>query len=158
MSASVVWAPPRSAMSHNFNGLLDQLVARHGVADLDAAGFQAFMEAPGNGVVLLTEEPDKVAESWDLAVIFPDLLAATSAKLRAGVLRPQPAGIAAGRFGVKRMPALLFLRDGAYVGVIEGLRDWNEFVAACMAMLQQPVSRVPAIGIAVTAATPSSCH
>lgn len=158
MSASSVWTPPRSAMSRNFNGLLDRLIQNHKLADLDETGFEAFLRAPGDGVVLLTEEPDKVAESWDLAVIFPDLLAATGARPRAAVSRPEHAGVLLGRFGVKRMPALLFLRDGAYVGVIEGLRDWSEFVAECVAMLQKPISRLPSIGIAVTAAAPTGCH
>lgn len=158
MSASPAWTPPRSAMSQNFSGLLDRLVARHGVADLDEAGFQAFMQAPGEGVVLFTEEPDKAAESWDLTVIFPDLLAASGARPRAAVLRPGQAGALPARFGINRLPALLFLRDGGYVGVIEGLRDWGDFVAECAAMLQKPVGRAPTIGIAVAAAASPSCH
>lgn len=91
-----VWTPPRSAMSRNFSGLLDKLVSKHGVADLDSVGFQAFMDAPGNApndaIVLFTEEPDKVAESWDLAVIFPDLIKATGKKARLALLRPEVAG------------------------------------------------------------------
>lgn len=158
MNASAVWAPPRSAMSQNFDGLLDRLVANHGVVDLDVDGFETFMDAAGDGVVLLTEEPDKVAESWDLAVIFPDLLAAAGVKQRAGVLRPEQARSLQSRFGINRMPALLFVRDGAYVGTIEGLRDWNELVAECMAMSQKPASRAPSIGIAVTTSTSSGCH
>ena len=148
-------------MSRNFSGLLDKLVSKHGVADLDSVGFQAFMDAPGNApndaIVLFTEEPDKVAESWDLAVIFPDLIKATGKKARLALLRPEVAGDFLGRFAIKRLPALLFLRDGAYVGVIEGLRDWNEFVSECNTMLQQPVSRIPGIGVAVTTAS-SACH
>lgn len=158
MTSSAVWTPPRSAMSNNFSGLLDRLASRHGVADLDETGFQAFMDAPGDGVALLTDEPDKAPESWDLAVIFPDLLAATGAGPRGGVLRPEQARALLGRFGVNRLPALLFMRDGGYVGVIEGLRDWGEFVAECAEMLQKPVSRAPTIGIAVTAAESTSCH
>lgn len=157
MSTSPVWTPPRSAMSLKFGGLLDRLVAKHDVADLDEAGFQLFALAPGLGVVMLTEEPDKVAESWDLAVIFPDLRSAAGSTLRAGLLRPEEAGKIQSRFGVNRLPALLFLRDGEYVGVIEGLRDWGDFVAEFTAMLQKPAGRVPGIGIAVTTET-SSCH
>jgi hydrogenase-1 operon protein HyaE len=145
-------------MSQNFSGLLDRLVATHDVADLDAAGLKAFIEAPGNGVVLLLDEPDRVAESWDLAVIFPELLASAGIPARAALLRPAQALDQLGRFGINRLPALLFLRDGGYVGVIEGLRDWNEFVADCRTMLQTPVSRPPGIGIAVTAAAASGCH
>jgi hydrogenase-1 operon protein HyaE len=56
------------------------------------------------------------------------------------------------------MPALLFLRDGAYVGVIEGLRDWNELVGEYDAMLLKPVSRARSIGVAVTATTTKTCN
>lgn len=158
MTDAIVWAPPRSAMSCNFNGLLDRLVQKHQLADLDEAGFDLFLNAPGDGVVLLLEEPDKVAESWDMAVIFPDLLAASGGAPRAAVVRPEHARVLQARYGVKRMPALLFLRDSAYVGVIEGLRDWNELVGECQAMLRAPVSRPPGIGIAVTSAASSGCH
>lgn len=158
MSDSIVWMPPRSAISQNFSGLLDRLVGRHSVADLDEAEFQIFAAAPGVCVMLLTEEPDKAAESWDLAVIFPDLLAASGSRPRAAVLRPGPAVAVQRRFGIGRLPALLFLRDGGYVGVIEGLRDWGDFVAEWAEMLQKPVSRVPTIGIPVAADTSGSCE
>ncbi len=158
MTEPFVWTPARSAMSDKFTGLLDRLVTQHGVTELAMEGFDAFMQATGDGVVLLTEEPDKVAESWDLTVILPDLLAAIGTALRAGVLRPEAARLLQPRFGIKRMPALLFLRDGEYVGVIEGLRDWSELVAECRAMLQQPVSRAPSIGIAVMTVNASDCH
>lgn len=158
MTATANWTPPRSAMSHNFSGLLDKLVASHDVADLDEAGFQSFIDGPGNGVVLFTEEPDRVAESWDLAVIFPDLLKAAGNCPRAGVLRPAHSGALLARFGIKRLPAMLFLRDGAYVGAIEGLLDWSEFVARTVAMLQAPVSRPPTVGISIAVEAASGCH
>jgi hydrogenase-1 operon protein HyaE len=61
MTAALAWKPPRSAMSNNFSGLLDKLVVKHGIPELDQAGFQAFMDEPGNAVALLTEEPDTAA-------------------------------------------------------------------------------------------------
>jgi len=158
MNASISWKPPRSAISNNFSGLLDKLVAKNGISDLGNAEFQAFMDEPGNGVVLLTEEPDTAPESWDMAVIFPELLAATSVNLRAALLRPENAKVLQTRFGLGRLPSLLFVRDGGYVGAIEGLHDWNEFVNDCNEMLQRPVSRAPSVGIAVTAVSSSTCH
>ncbi|MHB8353642.1 MAG: thioredoxin domain-containing protein [Burkholderiales bacterium] len=145
-------------MSQNFGALLDKLVAVHGVVELGSDGFQIFMDAPGDGVVLLVEEPDKTPESWDLAVIFPDLLLATGNNLRPALLRSGQAASLQTRFGIKRLPALLFLRDGGYVGVIEGLRDWNDFVGECKAMQLAPLSRPPSIGIGVSPVTPSGCH
>lgn len=158
MTNPITWTPPRSAMSQNFSGLLDRQVAKHDLADLDAAGFQAFAEAPGNGVVLFTDEPDKVPESWDLAVIFPDLLATADVRPRAALLRPEQARAMQARFGLNRLPALLFLRDGGYVGVIEGLRDWVEFAGEFREVLQRPVGRAPGIGITVAVSAAPSCH
>ena len=158
MTTALAWKPPRSAISNNFSGLLDKLVAKHGIPELDQAGFQAFMDTPGNGVALLTEEPDTAPENWDMAVVFPELLAVIGANMRAAVLRPESARALQTRFGLGRLPALLFVRDGGYVGAIEGLRDWSEFVAECAGMLQKQVSRAPSVGIAVSAVSSSSCH
>lgn len=157
MNSAPVWAPPRSAMSNNFGGLVDKLVAKHSIADLDAAGFQAFMDGGGDGLVLLTEEPDTAAESWDMVVILPELLAALGGTRRTAVMRPQHARALLLRFGLGRLPALLFLRDGGYVGAIEGLRDWTELVSESREVQLKPVSRAPSIGIAVSAVS-SACH
>lgn len=158
MTAALAWKPPRSAMSNNFSGLLDKLVAKHGITEFDQARFQTFIDEPGMGVALLTEEPDTAAESWDMAVIFPELLAAIGNNLRSAVVRPESARILQTRFGLGRLPALLFVRDGGYVGAIEGLRDWSEFVNECAEMLQKPTSRAPSVGIAITAVSSSTCH
>ncbi len=157
MNATIAWKPPRSAISANFGGLLDRLVTKHNIQNLGHTGFMPFMNGPGNGVVLLAEEPDTAAESWDMAVLFPELLTTIGTDLRAAVMRPDEARPIQQRFAVARLPAFLFVRDGGYVGAIEGLRDWSEFVTEFTAMLQKPVSRVPVIGIAVIEST-SSCH
>jgi hydrogenase-1 operon protein HyaE len=145
-------------MSKNFSGLLDKLVAKHGISEIDHAGFQAFINEAGNGIALLTEEPDTAAESWDMAVIFPELIAAMGNNLRTAVVRPESARLLQTRFGLGRLPALLFVRDGGYVGAIEGLRDWSEFANECAEMLQKPISRAPSVGIAVSVISSSTCH
>jgi hydrogenase-1 operon protein HyaE len=157
MTAALAWKPPRSAISNNFSGLLDKLIEKHGVTELGLDEFELFLKEPGNGVVLLTDEPDTAPESWDLAVIFPELLVSTGVSVRAALARPETAKLLQTRFGLSRLPALVFLRDGGYVGAIEGIRDWSEFVSECATMLQKPVSRAP-IGIAVAVASSSSCH
>lgn len=156
MSASPGWTQPRSAMSLNFGALLDQLVEKYLLSDLDAASFDEFLQGPGDAVVLLVDDPDRSAESWDLAVIFSDLLTAAGGAVRKGLLRPGQSALIQSQFGISRMPALLFLRDGGHVGTIEGLRAWGEFVALCREMRQRPVGRASGIGIAVVAA--QGCH
>jgi len=158
MSDAVTWTPPRPAISRNFAALLERLASRHAIQTLDESGWQGYAGAAGDAVALFTEEPERTPEAWDLAVIFPDLLAAMGVPLRAAVLPPQAAHALRGRYGINRLPALLFLRDGGYVGAVEGLRDWAEFLTECRSLLQAPVARAPGIGITLAAAEISGCH
>jgi hydrogenase-1 operon protein HyaE len=155
MNAAPVWKPPRSALSSNFTGLLDKLVKEAGVIDLDLAQFQTFTDGTGFAVVLLTEEPDTAPESWDMAVIFPELL--NEIEVSSGVMHPENSRIIASRFSLGRLPALLFFRDGEYIGSLEGLRDWSDFIAEVANILKSPARALPAKSIAISA-TSSSCH
>lgn len=157
MTAATKWAPPRSAMSLNFTSLLDKLVKKHEITNIDDASFEEFAALPGDVVILFVDDPDRSAESWDMAVIFPDIVAAVGARIHSGLLRPELALKAQSSYGIGRIPALLFLRDGGYVGVLEGLRDWTQFISDFQSMLQKPVSRKPGIGIEVTSIH-SGCH
>ena len=56
-----------------------------------------------------------------------------------------------------RLPSLLFLRGGHYVGVLEGVYDWAMLAPAVERLLATPPSRPPGIGIPVTA-SPTSCR
>lgn len=148
-----VWTPPRSAMSAHFGDRLDKLAQEHG---LSCPG-ESFFDDAGDGVALLLDDPDAAAENWDMAVIFPELLATLEVRPRAAVVPPQQARALQARYGIGRLPSLLFLRDGGYVGVIEGLRDWSELAAESRAMMKKPAGRAP-IGIAVSAASAAACR
>ncbi|PIV76734.1 MAG: hydrogenase, partial [Rhodocyclales bacterium CG17_big_fil_post_rev_8_21_14_2_50_68_7] len=63
------------------------------------------------------------------------------------------------RYGFGIWPALVFLRDGGYVGVIEGMRNWQEYRREVAAMLDRPVRRAPVPGAAVRAeGVAGTCH
>lgn len=140
---------------------IEQLLAQ-GYAQIDAASLQAFADAPGDAVLLLTAEPRAVPEAWDALVILPEVLKSFAGRLRGGVADPQASRQIAARYGVQRYPALVLLRGGArdtYVDAIEGLQDWGVYLQRIAAALDKPVGRPPSIGIAVvTADAGSSCH
>lgn len=141
---------------------LQALYARHadqqGYALLSAESFDAFVAGTGERVVLFADDPRKVPETWDVAVLLPELVACAAGKLSVGLLEPETARTLAGRYGVSRWPALVFFRDGGYVGVIDGMRDWGVFANEIPAMLSRPVSRAPGIGIPVANGNSSTCH
>lgn len=147
--------PTLARLDEHFVRLRDQ----HGCTVLDAESFDAFAAQPGETLVLFTEDPQRVPETWDIAVILPELLKGLPNKPRVGLLAPVDAHAVSSRFGIRLWPALLALRGGAYLGVIEGLKDWGVYAAQLPQLLAAPESRPPSIGIPVqTVGATASCH
>jgi hydrogenase-1 operon protein HyaE len=135
--------------------MMAHLAARHGLVRLDAAGFGDFAAGAGDRVVLFVEDPVRVPESWDALVLLPELLKLQPGRLSAGLPDLEAARQFAPRYGLARWPALLFLRDGGYVGAIEGLRDWDDYRREFAEQLARPVGRAP---LALRAEAATGCR
>ncbi|MDZ4253849.1 MAG: hypothetical protein U1A72_14870 [Sulfuritalea sp.] len=135
------------------------LHARYGYSLLDAESFVGFTQAPGSVLVLFCEDPAKVPETWDITIILPEALSRMDGEPRVGLLAPAAARSLAARYGIRFWPALLCLRDGDYLGTIEGLKDWGAYVRLLPELLAAEPSRPPGIGIPVLDANAAShCH
>ena len=91
-----------------------------------------------------------------MAVILPELRRAAARPFHIGVLPPALANANAAKYGVRRWPALVLTRDGEWLGNVEGLRDWADYVAAVNELLEGPARPLPARVIPLAAAG-SSC-
>ncbi|MFO1414125.1 MAG: hydrogenase [Burkholderiales bacterium] len=140
--------------------LIAQLMTRHGCTAVDAATFDAFTRRPGRTLLLFTEDPVRYRETLDLAVIVPELARAFPGRFQTGVLLPKDARREAVRYGFRRWPALVVLTDGRYVGAIDGLRSWSEYIDELGALLAAEPTRPPSVGIAVSGGAPAGgdCH
>ena len=138
--------------------LVTRLVDVHGAARLDEALFEAFVRAPGEAALFFTEDPVRFREVTDVAVILPELAAAAARPFRMAVLPPPLANARAATYGVRRWPALVFVRQGEWLGNIEGLRDWAEYLAAVNELVTGETRPLPARVIPVAAAGAPSCH
>ena len=143
--------PPTTA-TEPVHPLVAQLETRHGFAAPTADTLDAFLAAPGHAMLVFTEDPVRFKETLDLAVIAPEIVRAFPGALRGAVLFPETARAVHARYAFRRWPALVVLRDGRYVGAIDGLRNWDEYLAEVAALLAAEPTRPPSIGIAVTAA------
>jgi hypothetical protein len=90
--------------------------------------------AEGARLVLLTGDPQRVRESNDAAVIFPDLVRtvseATGIDLVAGFLTPNHETDAVrAELGVLSYPSVVAYRDGCFAGVVPGMKAWTDFVS-----------------------------
>ncbi len=157
MNASIV-APDASAALHP---LLARLVAETGASVLDPATFDAWADQPGAAMVVFAEEPDRFKETLDIAVIVPELHAARAGRFRVAMLPPDASRALAPRYGFARWPAFVMLRDGRYLGAVDGIRDWEVYIAELDRLLAAEPMRPPGVGIPVTAAGPAAsppCH
>lgn len=137
--------------------LVTRLVEKHGATRLDEAGFEAFAAAPGEAALFFTEDPVRFREVLDVAVILPELAAAASRRFRMGVLPPPLANAHAATYGVRKWPAVVFVREGAWLGNIEGLRDWSDYLALANGLLEGPTQPLPKKVIAVAVAGAKPC-
>ena len=137
--------------------LVTRLVEQEGAVRLDEEGFEAFVASPGEAVLFFTADPVRFREVADLAVILPEIRAAAVRTFRIGVLPPALADAKAATWGVRRWPALVFLRAGGWLGNIEALRDWSEYLSLANALLAAETRPLPPKVIPVAAAGAPSC-
>lgn len=149
-----------AAVEKPLHPLLQRLVQVTEAAVLDARGFDAWATLPGTALVVFSEEPERFKETLDLAVIVPELHGAARGAFRVGLLPPLASRAVAPRYGFTRWPAVVLLRDGQYLGAIDGIRDWDVYIAELGRLLAAEPSRPPSVGIAVRAAAggESHCH
>lgn len=136
--------------------LVERLARQPGAACLDDAGFEAFLAAPGEAVLFFTEDPARFREVNDVAVILPEIRRAVARGFRIGVLPPALANAKAAQWGVRRWPALVFVRGGEWLGNIEGLRDWADYLALATELLEAVPRPLPPRVIPVTAPAPAA--
>jgi len=129
--------------------LIAELFSKHGYARVDAANFAAFTRRSGHALLVFTEDPIRYKETLDLAVIVPEIARAFPDRFAVGVLLPEAAREFHPRYAFRRWPAFVILRDGRYVGAVDGLRTWDEYLGVVAALLDAEPSRTPGIGIAV---------
>lgn len=132
--------------------LIDALFARHGYAEVTPETLEAFTRRPGHVLLLFLEDPVRYKETLDLAVIVPEIHRACGGAFAVGVLLPEAARVVHPRYGFRRWPAFVVLKDGEYVGAVDGLRNWDDYGTEVARLLAAAPSRPPSIGIAVRAA------
>jgi hydrogenase-1 operon protein HyaE len=141
--------------------LLVRLVKETGADTLSPESFDDWACRPGVAMAVFAEDPERFKETLDLAVVVPELHIAGGRCFRVGLLPPAASRAIAPRYGFARWPAFVMLRDGQYLGAVDGIRDWDVYTAELVRLLAAAPSRPPTVGIPVKAAGAtdgSACH
>ncbi|MDJ1015219.1 MAG: hydrogenase accessory protein [Paracoccaceae bacterium] len=121
--------------------LIDRLHAEFGwprlASDEEA---RMFTSRPGDHVVFLPGDWTRNLETADVAVILPELRAAFQKRFDCAVASPEVEKMLKVAADLHKTPSLLFFRDGAFVGGIPKVRDWDDYMGRIAHFLNQPVA------------------
>ncbi|MDR2017119.1 MAG: hydrogenase [Burkholderiales bacterium] len=140
--------------------LIARLLERPDAFEIPLDAFDDVLKkTPGLLLLFFTEDPVRYRETLDLAVIAPELLTSVGEPMCLGVLLPETARVLQPRYGFRRWPAFVLLRDGQYLGAIDGMRTWDEYQQKMTHLQQAAPSRPPAVGVTVSSAeSDGHCH
>ncbi|NBC35229.1 hydrogenase-1 expression HyaE [Novosphingobium sp. FSY-8] len=136
-------APDRTAHSP----LLARVMADNAYQIVDEAALDA-AEAP-LVMLLLAGDWWRLAESDDVAAILPELDKAMGGHVAVMVGARAAERALQKRFRFNAFPALVFLRNGEWLGTLEGIRDWADYMREIPQILTRepgapPPFRIPA--------------
>jgi hydrogenase-1 operon protein HyaE len=111
-----------------------------------------FIARPGVSVLFFPGDPKKFRDTTDVAVVLPELDKAFEGKLQPGVVADS-AGLELQRhYGFTAWPALVFVREGGYLGAITGIRNWAEYLQEISELIVAEVKPLNAFKVPVVSA------
>ncbi len=128
--------------------LINRLVDELDYPLLDQSNFDDFVKSAPFSVLFFTEEPKRFPESNDVAVILPELVK-TFPQLTPAVVSTDAEKALQGRYNFTVWPALVFLKEGRYLGTITKVQNWDVYMAEIGSILALEPKRDPGIGIPV---------
>lgn len=120
--------------------LVARLFSEHGLPRLDAAADLATVDGPA--LVFLPGYAKAHAETADVAIILPELLAAFGGRLGAAVAGPALETALRAELGGIALPALVMVRHGRPTGAVSRVRDWSDYLERIAALLDAPPALV----------------
>lgn len=127
-----------------FSPLLESIIERDNITVVDEASLDEFAKANGDVILLISGDFKRLVEVNDVAVILPELVKASNNELTPAVVEKDSERATQRRYRFNAFPALVFLRDGEYLGVITRVLDWADYVQEINRILARAPGEVPA--------------
>ena len=129
--------------------LIRQLTEQHGYPLLTAEKLDNFLERETTLALFLTEDPRRFPESNDVAVVLPELARAFPGRFKPVLVDRALEPLMKNRYDIAVWPCLVFLRDGRYLGKINKVRDWSEYMELIPQILDRQPGTDPGLGVPV---------
>ncbi|ASG22363.1 hydrogenase-1 expression HyaE [Nitrospirillum viridazoti] len=128
----------------DFSPLLRSVMARCNYRVVGEAELADICAGQPLAMLFLSGDHWRVAESDDVAAILPELDGAMGGHVVPLIAARADERALQRRFRFARYPALVFLRLGDYLGAIEGIRDWADYMREIPEILEREPSVPPA--------------
>jgi len=134
--------------------LIERLLAELGYTEINLTNHDSFVAEAGMNVIFFPGNPETVRDSTDVAVVLPELVEAFAGQIRPGVVTDTfgDGKQLKRQYGFTEYPALVFVRDGDYVGTIARVQDWADYLGKISDLFVAPPKRPPGFKIPVVAA------
>lgn len=107
----------------------ERLFGAEGFRLLREADIEALTKAEGMQLAVFADDPNRMKETIDMAVIAPEIRRALGSAVAGAWFSDMPTGRAmAARWGIRRLPAVALFRSGVYLGAAEGLMNWDAYL------------------------------
>lgn len=109
--------------------IFQRLWGKEGFERLDEGNISEFERTPGLALIVFADNPTTFKESIDMAVIAPEIAKVFAGRIASkGFTDPAVGRAIASRLGLTRLPAVGFFRNGEFLGALQGLKTWEEYV------------------------------
>ncbi|MCB1504966.1 MAG: hydrogenase-1 expression HyaE [Hyphomicrobiaceae bacterium] len=126
-----------------FSPLFASIIERHDYAVCDEGAVAACAAREEFSVLFLAGDADRLMESNDVAVIFPELIKAFGGRLTPIVVARESERVLQRKYRFSAFPALVFLKRGEYLGAISRVRDWADYIEEISEILGREPSEPP---------------
>jgi hydrogenase-1 operon protein HyaE len=136
--------------------LIEKMIEQYNYPVLSERILDEFINSQQECVLFFTEKPAQFPESDDVAMILPELVKEFQGRFSAAVIEQASQRRLQARFGFNEWPALVFLRQGKYLGTISRVQDWHDYLQLINEILSSEPKSAPGIGIPVVQASNSN--
>lgn len=122
-------APHDLPTASTIHPLIARLETDHGYPRLASAhDVTEFLSRPGQHCLFIPGDPRRNLETADAAVILPELRLAFQNAFDCAVIDDAIEAQLREHYRALKTPGLLFFRGPAYLGAIEKVRDWSDYL------------------------------
>jgi hydrogenase-1 operon protein HyaE len=132
--------------------LIQRLFDEYDYPEITLETHDEFISQSGITVLFLAGDVKTVRDTTDVAVVLPELVRVFQGRLIPGVVAADAERELHRHYGCMAWPALVFLRDGGYLGAITRIQNWSEYLHDINELMTADVRRPPGFSIPVVTA------